>query len=48
MIAQNASRILQKIHITVAAYIETLQRQGRAAHGQTAHGGHPDAVFLAY
>jgi site-specific recombinase XerD len=27
MIAQNASRILQKIHITVAAYIETLQRQ---------------------
>ena len=33
--------------ITVAAYIETLGA-GRTAHGQTAHGGDPDAVFLAY
>ena len=34
--------------ITVAAYIENLTAPGRAAHGQTAHGGDPDAVFLAY
>ena len=34
--------------ITVAAYIEILTTPGRAAHGQTAHGRHPDAVFLAY
>jgi hypothetical protein len=32
----------------VAAYIETLQRQAAPAHGQTAHGGDLDAVFLAY
>src|SRR5271170_7172918 len=32
--------------ITVAAYIETVTAPGRAAHGQTAHGCHPDAVFL--
>jgi site-specific recombinase XerD len=34
--------------ITVAAYIETLQRQASAAYGQTAHGRHPDDVFLAH
>ena len=34
--------------ITVAAYIEILPTPGRAAHGQTAHGGDPDAVFLAH
>jgi hypothetical protein len=34
--------------ITVAAYIEMPSTPGRAAHGQTAHGGDPDAVFLAH
>jgi len=34
--------------ITVAAYIEILQRQAALPHGQTAHGSHPDAVLLAH
>jgi len=34
--------------ITVTAYIETLTAPGRAAHSQTAHGRHPDDVFLAH
>src|SRR5271165_6016110 len=34
--------------ITVAAYIENPSTPGRAAHGQTAYGRHPDAVFLAH
>ena len=34
--------------ITVAAYIEIPSTPGRCVDGQTAHGCHPDAVFLAH